>query len=160
MIRGLILVLALVAATSSRANILSRDDAHRALDFYQKLLSLQRNVGEFAEYAPTSSIKECLYDLGSDLVDVLEMISPVDSFVRLEVEMVDPTDERTVIKYLRLDVNNFLVGVGDRRKHVNGIVGQCASSGLVAAKAQEILRLFQEGAALVEVISKKIGTEE
>jgi hypothetical protein len=85
------------------------------------------------------------------------MISPVYDLVALDVEMVDPSDERAVIKYLRLEIEGFLRGVASDREQVNGIVDECALSGAVATKAQEMLRMFDEGTALVGAISKKIG---
>ena len=104
-----------------------------------------------------ASVKECLIDLLSDLNEVHELISPVYDLVALDVEMVDPSDERAVIKYLRLEIDSFLRDVSSDREHVNGIEGECASSGAVAAKAQKIPRLFDEATSLVGAISKKIG---
>ena len=156
MIGGLVLVLALLAATSSRANILTRDDIQRFEDFGKKEISVAHDIAD-VERSTVASVKECLIDLLSELNEVHEMISPVYDLVALDVEMVDPSDERAVIKYLRLEIDSFLRDVASDREHINGIVGECSSSEAVAAKAQKILRLFDEATSLVGAISKKIG---
>jgi hypothetical protein len=138
MIGGLILVLALVAATStSRANILTKDDIHRFEEFGKKEISLAHDIADVERSASAASVRECLIDLLSNLNEVHEMISPVYDLVLLDVEMVDPSDERAVIKYLRLDIDSFLRDVASNREHVNEIVGECSSSEAVAARLRK-----------------------
>jgi hypothetical protein len=152
------LVLALLAATSSRANVLTEDDAHRFRDFKREVVNLNKDILDVVRSTSSSSVQVCLFDVYRDISEVEDLSSPIDDLVALDVAMVDPTDERAVISYLRIEIDRFLSRVAINRNGVNATIDQCALKGAVAAKAQETVRLFDEGTALVEAISKKIGT--
>jgi hypothetical protein len=156
MIRTLMVLVALLAATSSRANVLTEGDGQHVLAFEQRAFTIERDIIDTSR-ASSGITADCLQNLYGNLELTIYKIELVEVLASLSARMVHPTDEQTAITGLRIQIKEFLELLAINRGHINKIVGICASSGAVATKAQEVLRLFDEGTALVGAISKKIG---
>jgi hypothetical protein len=81
----------------------------------------------------------------------------VEVLAGLEPAMVSPADDTKVTIELRARVEDFLGSLALERKLINQHITYCPSIGVITAKGQEILRLYDEVGALVGAIGKKLG---
>jgi hypothetical protein len=152
-IATLAMVLALLAATPSRANVLDVADVKGFEDFQEKADTLMHDI--VGASGPTTI--NCLMPLALSLQVIKKDIYTVLIPAMLEIAMVSPVDDMQVLTALRFQVPGFLKDLAAQRGFVDGLMGGgCASSGVAAVKAQEVVRLFDQAALLVGPISKKV----
>jgi hypothetical protein len=77
--------------------------------------------------------------------------------VAIDVRMADGGDEAVVPFFLQGEIRNISQMIATGRQTTNSTMGACASNGVVVAKGQDLLRLYDEAASLVEGLSKKLG---
>ncbi len=157
MIRGVVLLLELLAATPARANILTDADMAGFVNFDNEVPAILRDVQDAANSSPGSTAGQCLLMLADNLTLVRSEITIVEVVALLATQMDNSLDEAQVIEELRGQIRTFFVNLAIQRKDINGTIGLCAASGPVAVKSQDILHLYDEAASLVGAISTKIG---
>ena len=137
---------------------LTLNDTVRILTFQQKLISFGKNdLLVTTSSAASANAAQCLANLNDNLTIVLGGFAVVSDLAKLVPLMVNPDDEAVLVSELRENIKNFQQALANNRNSVNGFIGICGPSGVVAVKGQELLRLYDEAAALVEIISNKIG---
>jgi hypothetical protein len=61
-----------------------------------------------------------------------------------------------VLAVLKVDATDFLNHENISRREINSVASYCSSSNVVVAKAQEILRLYDEATSVVRSMMKKV----
>jgi hypothetical protein len=158
MLRVLTFVLATLAATSCWSNALTRADKERLQDLHGKVATFTQGLGAGARAIQASSPEgECMQALVHTTSRFLGEVDKLDDLVAIDVEMIDQRDEAVVLGYLQIEIKVFPNGIAINRREINAIMGQCTSNGLLAAEAQELLRLHNDAASFVEGVSRKLG---
>jgi hypothetical protein len=150
-------VLTLALTTAASANTLSDADLQGFDAFDMKARVVLRDIVDTQRGDRASPANQCLGALFDNLEHVTEEIKIVEVLAGLEPAMVSPADDTKVTIELRARVEDFLRSLALERKLINQHITYCPSIGVITAKGQEILRLYDEVGALVGAIGKKLG---
>ena len=137
------------------ANALDESDATRIDNLAKKSLQLQEDLSSVQKGSPpVGKAWECLNELYHHLEMVSVQIDWLRSMVLLALSMNDKSDEQTVLDFLNEYATSFLEHLDISRQRINSTAGYCSSSNVPAAKAQEILRFYDEATSVVRSMMK------
>ena len=142
MLRALAFALALLT-TAGRANTLTDGDLQGLYAFDGKAATVLQGIRD----ARTSSglpANECLQNLTNQLTLVVAEFKFVETLA--QSEQGSPSDDTQAKAALLLRADKFLLLMPQDRKAISTTMQSCAGNGLVAAKGQQILRLFDDEA--------------
>jgi len=141
------LVICLLTAS---ANALDESDATRIDNLAKKSLQLEQDLSSAQKGSPpTGKAWECLNELHHHVEMVSVQIDWLRSMALLALSMKDKSDEQTVLEFLNEYATVFLEHIDISRQRINSTAGYCSSSNIAVAKAQEILRFYDEAASVV-----------
>jgi hypothetical protein len=106
--------------------------------------------------AAQSGAAECLHELQPNIEEVIIQLKATGNLIGIEGQMTNAPDGQVVMKYLPLAVRDLEHTLNLDRKSVNSTMGICSRFGVVAAKGQQILRVFDEIAAWHQSVSMKV----
>ena len=171
-LRALVLLAILVLPTKSAiANVLSLADYDDFHNLDLRMRPIANDLDNFLIHppmprgAPQAAIEaavrtqNCMIQLIGNFDAVGAKLYHVGTLVGLAAKMTDSADELLVRRLLSLSAGGFLEQLKDYRRMLNSTLEGCSQDGATVAKSQEILRIYSEGAALVQSLIKKIGAE-
>lgn len=151
---SLSLLLPLAAAD---ANVLTPVDYQSFQDLDVKMLSVGDDLYALITTRAEASAPDCLMQLAFKFDAVQADLRRIRSLVGIAASMTDNADEMRVIRQLNLAAWGFIEQLKYHRLILSGIAGKCTEKD-VGSKTQEISRTWNEAAALVQSVIKKIGT--
>jgi hypothetical protein len=155
--RALVLSLSfLLPLASAGANVLTSADYQSFQDLDVKMLSVGDDLYGLVTTRAEANAPDCLIQLAFKFDAVQADLHRIRSLVGLAGSMTDNADEMRVIRQLNLAAWGFVEQLKYHRLILSGIAGKCTEKD-VGSKAQEISRTWNEAAALIQSIIKKIG---
>jgi len=130
------------------ADALDNTDYTRMHNLLQKTIQLQRDILSANQGARENAV-DCFEQLYANFEQVSLRIGFLDQMVSIASFMVDKSDEQTVLAAFKIEADRFLKQVELNRKEINLTAGYCSWNNVVAVKAQEILRLYDEASSLL-----------
>jgi hypothetical protein len=157
-IAALVMVLALLAATSSRANVFSATDPLAIAAVMQKMASLATDIQADAK-ASTRAASECYNQFVENILRVHTQSGMLLTLVGLEILMVNSSDDAQLNDAVRQQIKIFRAALDIERGDANRwmVSSTCSSNTAVANKGQEVLKIFDLVASQLEAMSKKLG---
>ena len=146
-----------ICLLSARADAFDANDATTGLDnLVRKSLLLEQNIlsAQKSSSPQVDKVWECLNELYYKLDVISVRIDGLYSMVSMASLMNDKVDEQTVLDFLDEDAANFLNHVEVSRRGINLTAGYCSSINVAVAKAQEILKFYDEATSLVRSMMK------
>jgi hypothetical protein len=140
---------------NTSAEALDEADYKRMLNLGAKFFQLQEDMLNVQKGSPLVE-KECLDDLQNDLERISIRIEALTSMVSLASSMVNKLDEQMVLATLNMDATSFLKHIELGRKGINSTAGYCSSNNVAVAKAQEILKLYDEATSVVRSMMSRL----
>ena len=136
---------------SARAGAIDKTDYDRLYDLQREYLQFEHDILDVRGGAVTRprELADCFDELSKYVEEIEMSIGFLGTTVFIPSFMVNKSDDQTVLTELNNQASNFLKYVELNRKLVNELAGSCSSSNVVAAKAQDALRLFREASSLV-----------
>ena len=148
------LVICLLTAS---ANALDESDATRIDSLAKKSLQLEQDLSSAQKGSPpTGKAWECLNELHHHVEMVSVQIDSLRSMALLGLSMNDKSDEQIVLEFLNEYATRFLEHLDISRQGINSAVGYCSSNNIAVAKAQEILRFYDEATSVVRSMMGKV----
>ena len=138
-------VISLLTAT---ADALDATDYTRMHNLSQKTTQLQRDILSANQGARGNAV-DCFEQLYTNLEQVSLRIGFLEQMVSIASSMVDKSDEQTVLGAFKIEAEHLLKRIELNRKGINLTAGYCSRGNVVAVKAQEILRLYDEASSLL-----------
>jgi hypothetical protein len=162
MLRGIIVAIAMLAATSAQANALTPEDQQRVGGLVQKASTFSDDLNAagraaFAAGGITPLETTCLLSLRDNAALFFSTMNSLYVLVAIDVAVIDRRDETAVLGYLQKEIRASPSVFGALRQETNAGLGTCASNGVVAARGQEFLRLLDDASSLIQWISKRQG---
>jgi hypothetical protein len=154
----LAIVLALLAATSSRANVFSTTDPLAVASLMQKMVSIATDI-QAAAKASTLAASECYNQFVEGVLRVYTHSGMLLTLVGLELGMVNSFDDLQLIDAVRQQIKKFRTSIDIERGDVNRwmALSMCSSNMAVTIKGQEVLKTFDLVASQLDAMSKKLG---
>ena len=132
------------------ANALDESDATRIDNLAKKSLQLEQDLSGAQKGSPTTGKAwECLNELHHHVEMVSVQIDWLRSMALLALSMNDKSDEQMVLDFLNEYATDFLEHLDISREGINSTTGYCSSNNVAVAKAQEILRFYDEATSVV-----------
>ena len=101
---------------------------------------------------------ECVFDLDTPLDKFLAVLRPVNLLTHLAIQMDDSADERTVLRMLSHEAQEFLKFKEARNgTEALKVIPRCANEALMIDEADKLLRIYDKADAAVRLIVKKIN---
>ena len=138
------------------ANVLTPADYQSFQDLDVKMLSIGDDLYALVTSQPEARAPDCLMQLALKFEAVQADLRRIRTLVGIAASVTDNADELRVIRYLNLATWGFVEQLRYHRLILSSIVGKCSENN-VSSKSQEILGAWNDGAALVQSIIKKIG---
>jgi len=139
-----------ICLLTASANALDESDATRIDNLARKSLQLEEDLSGVQRGSPLiGKAWECLNELNHHLEIISVQIDWLRSMALLALSMKDKSDEQTVLEFLNEYATVFLEHIDISRQRINSTAGYCSSSNIAVAKAQEILRFYDEAASVV-----------
>ena len=138
------------------ANVLTPADYQSFQDLDVKMLSIGDDLYALVTSQPQAGARDCLMQLALKFDAVQADLHGMRTLVGIAASVTDNADELRVIRYLNLAAWGFVEQLKYHRLILINIVGKCSENN-VSSKSQEILGAWNDGAALVQSIIKKIG---
>ena len=155
--RALVLSASLfLPATSASANVLTPADYQSFQDLDVKMLSIGEDLYALITTRPEAHAPDCLMQLAFKFDAVQADLHRIRTLVGVAASMTDNADELRVIRYLNLAAWGFVEQLKYHRLILSSIVGKCNEND-VGTKGQDISRAWNDAAALIQSIIKKIG---
>jgi hypothetical protein len=130
------------------ADALDATDYTRMHNLSQKTIQLQRDILSANQGARGDAV-DCFGQLYTNLEQVSLRIGFLEQMVSIASLMVDKSDEQTVLGAFKIEADHFLKQIELNRKGINLTAGYCSRGNVVAVKAQEILRLYDEASSIL-----------
>jgi hypothetical protein len=143
-------------AISASANVLTPADYQSFQDLEVKMLSIGDNLYAGITSQPEARGSDCLMEMAFKFDAVQADLRRIRTLVGVAASMTDNADELRGIRYLNLAAWGFVEQLKYHRLILSGIVGKCNDND-IGSKSQEISHAWNDAAALVQSIIKKIG---
>jgi hypothetical protein len=137
-----------ISLLTASADALDASDYTRMHDLSQKTIQLQRDILS-ANQGVRGNAVDCFEQLYTNLEQVAVKIGFLEQMLSIASLMVDKSDEQTVLGAFKIEANHSLKQIELNRKGINLTAGYCSRGNVVALKAQEILRLYDEASSLL-----------
>jgi hypothetical protein len=137
-----------ISLLTASADALDASDYTRMHDLSQKTIQLQRDILS-ANQGVRGNAVDCFEQLYTNLEQVAVRIGFLEQMLSIASLMVDKSDEQTVLGAFKIEANHSLKQIELNRKGINLTAGYCSRGNVVALKAQEILRLYDEASSLL-----------
>ena len=155
--RALVLsALLFLPVTSASANVLTPADYQSFQDLDVKMLSIGDDLYALITTRPEAHAPDCLMQLAFKFDAVQADLHRIRTLVGVAASMTDNADELRVIRHLNLAAWGFAEQLKYHRLILSSIVGSCNEKD-VGSKGQDISRAWNDAAALIQSIIKKIG---
>ena len=155
--RALVLSLSfLLPLASAGANVLTSADYQSFQDLDVKMLSVGDDLYGLVTTRAEANSPDCLIQLAFKFDAVQADLHRIRTLVGVAATMTDNADELRVIRQLNLAAWGFVEQLKYHRLILSSIAGKCNGND-VGSKSQEISRAWNEAAALVQSIIKKVG---
>jgi hypothetical protein len=145
-------LLTVTAATPVRANVFQEQDA-QGLDALGKRIDLATGdniaVGRSLLSQRAFEAADCLQNIVDQLQSIDDKISNISTLIRISAFMTDPADEAVVDTYLAIDITSAVKSLAIYRQSVNNNAGYCASSPIIATRAQAALAILENAEHLL-----------
>jgi hypothetical protein len=155
-------IVALLAVTLTHSphatgNTFGGQDALLFANLGQRTVVFRRDILD-AQHAvpPSSSSHNCLSEIFHEVDIISYILQEMTVLIGTSGEMINPRDEADVNKTISGEVNYSLHELTNARKIVNLTTGYCATSAIVATKAQETLSLFTEIENALHLIERRV----
>jgi hypothetical protein len=136
---------------TASANALDDADYRRLDNLWDKALQLENDITD-AQQGARGHAADCFEAIYSHVERTEMKIGFLTKLVAVASAMVDKSDEKTVLGMLKLEVKNFNKYIDGSRSYINKAAGICSENYAVAAKAQELLRIYDEASSLTRSI--------
>jgi len=146
----------LLSLASAGANVLTPADYQSFQDLDVKMLSVGDDLYALITTRAEANAPDCLTQLAFKFDAVQADMHRIRSLVGIAASMTDNADEMRVIRQLNLAAWGFIEQLKYHRLILSGIAGKCIEKD-VGSKSQEIARTWNEAAALVQSVIKKLG---
>ncbi len=146
----------LLSLESAGANVLTPADYQSFQDLDVKTLSVGDDLYALMTTRAETNTPDCLMELAFKFDAVQADIHRIRTLVGIAASMTDNADEMRVIRQLNLAAWGFIEQLKYHRLILSSIAGKCNEKD-VGSKSQEISRAWNEAAALIQSIIKKIG---
>ena len=143
-------------ATSASANVLTPADYQSFQDLDVKMLSIGDDLYALITTRPEAHAPDCVVQLAFKFDAVQADLHRIRTLVGVAASMTDNADELRVIRHLNLAAWGFVEQLKYHRLILSSIVGNCNEKD-VGSKGQDISRAWNDAAALIQSIIKKIG---
>jgi hypothetical protein len=142
--------------TSASANVLTPADyqSFQALDV--KMLAIGDDLYALISTRPEAHAPDCLVQLAFKFDAVQADLHRISTLVGVASSMTDNADELRVVRQLNLAAWGFVEQLKYHRLILSNIVGNCNEKDF-GSKGQDISRAWNDAAALMQSIIKKIG---
>jgi hypothetical protein len=142
--------------TSASANVLTPADyqSFQALDV--KMLAIGDDLYALISTRPEAHAPDCLMQLAFKFDAVQADLHRISTLVGVASSMTDNADELRVVRQLNLAAWGFVEQLKYHRLILSNIVGNCNEKDF-GSKGQDISRAWNDAAALMQSIIKKIG---
>ena len=142
--------------TSASANVLTPADyqSFQALDV--KMLAIGDDLYALISTGSEAHAPDCLMQLAFKFDAVQADLHRISTLVGVASSMTDNADELRVLRQLNLAVWGFVEQLRYHRLILSNIVGNCNEKDS-GSKGQDISRTWNDAAALMQSIIKKIG---
>ena len=137
-----------ISLLTASSDALDATDYTRMHNLSQKTIQLQRDILSANQGARGNAV-DCFEQLYTNFEQVSLRIGFLDQMVSIASFMVDKFDEQTVLAAFKIEADRFLKQVELNRKRINLTAGYCSWNNVVAVKAKEILRLYDEASSLL-----------
>jgi hypothetical protein len=155
--RALVLSVSLLLSLAyANANTLTPADYQSFQDLDVKMLSIGDDLYAIATTRTDANAPDCLMQLAFKFDAVQADLHRIRTLVGVAATMTDNADELRVIRQLNLAAWGFVEQLKYHRLILSSIAGKCNGND-VGSKSQEISRAWNEAAALVQSIIKKVG---
>ena len=155
--RALVLsVSLLLPPASAGANVLTPADYQSFQDLDVKMLTIGDDLYALMTTRPEATAPDCLMQLAFKFDAVQADLHRIRTLVGVAASMTDNADELRVIRQLNLAAWGFVEQLKYHRLILSSIAGKCNENN-VGSKSQEISRAWNEAAALIQSVIKKIG---
>jgi hypothetical protein len=125
-------------------------------DLEVKMLSVGDGLYASITSQPEARGPDCLTEMAFKFDAVQADLRRIRTLVGVAASMTDNADELRAIRYLNLAAWGFVEQLKYHRLILSGIVGKCSDTE-IGSKGQEISHAWNDAAALVQSIIKKIG---
>jgi hypothetical protein len=129
------------------ANALDASDTTRFLNLAVKFVQLKGDITISRSQGGQGF--ECLTQLYNNLAITSEKMGKLRLMVTIARSMKDKSDEQTVVDMLNEEAADVLKDLDEERRAINLTAGYCSWNNVAAAKAQEILSLYNEATTVV-----------
>ena len=146
----------LATSASASANVLTPAEyqSFQALDL--KMLAIGDDLYALITTRPEAHAPDCVMQLAFKFDAVQADLHRIRTLVGVAASMTDSADELRVIRHLNLAAWGFAEQLKYHRLILSSIVGNCNEKD-VGSKGQDISRAWNDAAALIQSIIKKIG---
>jgi len=146
----------LLSLASAGANVLTPADYQSFQDLDVKMLSVGDDLYALMTTRAEANTPDCLMQLAFKFDAVQADLRSIRTLVGIAASMTDNADEMRVIRQLNLAAWGFIEQLKYHRLILSSIAGKCSEKD-VGSKGQEISRTWNEAAALIQSMIKKIG---
>jgi hypothetical protein len=138
---------ALFVICIASAHALDASDSARFLKLAVKFLQLKTDI--LISNPQIGGQDECLTQLHNNLEITSEKIGKLRLMVTIAGSMKDKSDKQTVVDMLNEEAADVLNDLDDGRRAIDVTAVYCSGNNVAVAKAQEILRLYNEATTVV-----------
>jgi hypothetical protein len=146
----------LLSLASAGANVLTPADYQSFQDLDVKMLSVGDDLYALMTTRAETNAPDCLMQLAFKFDAVQADLHRIRTLVGIAASMTDNADEMRVIRQLNLAAWGFIEQLKFHRLILSSIAAKCNEKD-VGSKGQEISRAWNEAAALIQSMIKKIG---
>ena len=125
-----------------------RTRVHNIMVLKKDIVGERREITDF-------HVQECMNNMAEVLEDVGSNLGTLEVLIAISSKMLNASDETSVNRYIREQANYTLETLQNSREFVNATAGLCATSGIVATKAQYILNMLTEIDATLQSIAQR-----
>ena len=118
-------------------------------NLFDEFDQLEKDIFAARRHIGAGSVDQCLNELEHYIDKITMTIDYLDTFATITASIKNKSDQQMALVYFDLEAGRFLRNLDTIRKAVNSVAGVCSSNYVVAAKAQEALRLFTKANSLV-----------
>ena len=136
---------------TASANALDNADYRRLHNLWHKANQLAKDINN-ARKGARGNGRECLDLIYSEVEHAEMLIGFLTKLVGVASGMVDKSDEKTVLDALKEEVMYFNKDIDSTRSYINKVAGTCSENYVVAIKAQEVLRFYDDASSVVRSI--------
>jgi hypothetical protein len=143
-----------ILVLTASANALDDADYRRLDNLWHKALQLENDITNAQQDARGhEAVVDCFDSIYSHLERVEMSIGFLTKLAAAATAMVDKFDEKIVLDTLKLEVKSFFNNyINTGRIYTNKVEGTCSENYIVAVKAQEVLRFYNDASSVVRSI--------